>query len=962
MMRKRHLSPIESGGGEGVGEEEKRDEQLEEEPTTSVETGDVLVEGVEVVEEDGADKEGLTIEELLTEAEASLGASDDEDDEEEEPEPEEDEKSWRKLGEKREKKELKGILPRMKSVIRTMIGDPKYPIKTSLTPMEQMRLRMQGQDPETSYFRSPPHVDPVTGQKNKEFIYLPPVIRESSESVALGIAAHESCHTKNTRKEFIRDQEAGLIGFMSARAAIEERNTDQGVRVYAPGLTDAVDEMRWDQVHDVEEIVADLGFRFPPRLSQFSNAVVFGPHYADITKAGFSEEVLEAYERIQKHVEWIENHIPADDDAPEEVVLKYAKERYKRYYKKVWPEAKKLIDKDIKDQEAEQLLREVMKQLQKERQQQEEQERAEAGDESEGEPEPGGEGEPEEAPGPLEGMPEEIKKLLEKIQEIADKIKELDEQDSDEGEEEEGADIEAGGDETEDGDDVAAGTDDKSVDGEKETGEVPEESDKKPGEDGEETEEDAGVGDGEVEVEGDEAKGTPTGGEETDEESDEDGEPVPMKGEGEPDPREELEKEMQELLKELFDSLPDDVKKEIQKMAERAMQDLDDAIQKELSGDFEDPDERPENHEERREREEKEEKEFEEELKREEEQEKLDKMAEEDDRKEREAELDKSEYDKVYDEMREVEGQLYQRLEDIFNPTIKTKPRLEPAGDQINLDAVYRWDSARKAGARTVDANIFEVVAVPEKFDFAFTILNDLSGSMQGSKIKQDFKAKVMLTEALERLGVKYEILGFQDVIVEYKPFEHSLDNDTRNKMSRMVREVYNANPDPGANNHANNNDDAPCLLEASDRFGKQFAQNKFLIVISDGQPAGSHSNADDLRAVINHITSTTDQNLIGLGLGYGTDHVKDYYPTAIPNIMANDLPEVLGGLLEKMILNPQDFQYHDTDKDPDELKNEIEYVREEDRRYKAVRRPGTYSDYYDTYNVADRDDDDYGY
>ena len=80
-------------------------------------------------------------------------------------------------------------------------------------------------------------------------------------------------------------------------------------------------------------------------------------------------------------------------------------------------------------------------------------------------------------------------------------------------------------------------------------------------------------------------------------------------------------------------------------------------------------------------------------------------------------------------------------------------------------------------------------------------------------------------------------------------------------------------------------------------------------MVLSDGQPAGSHSDEHDLENAVESIMTQTDQKLVALGLGRGTEHVAHYYPTSLPNIDARQLPETMGNLLFDLITHPEKYR-----------------------------------------------------
>jgi hypothetical protein len=111
-----------------------------------------------------------------------------------------------------------------------------------------------------------------------------------------------------------------------------------------------------------------------------------------------------------------------------------------------------------------------------------------------------------------------------------------------------------------------------------------------------------------------------------------------------------------------------------------------------------------------------------------------------------------------------------------------------------------------------------------------------------------------------------------------------------------MALEVDNRRP--GGNNKAGNNDDGPCLEEFAALVGAHPARQKFLVVVSDGEPAGERSSPADLVRAVAKVTGRGDIHLIGLGLGQGTGHVAKYYPVSIANVSEGEFPAKIGGLI----------------------------------------------------------------
>jgi len=264
---------------------------------------------------------------------------------------------------------------------------------------------------------------------------------------------------------------------------------------------------------------------------------------------------------------------------------------------------------------------------------------------------------------------------------------------------------------------------------------------------------------------------------------------------------------------------------------------------------------------------------------------------------------DNSLYNQTYNEIRDLDEELYVHLEEYFTPNLKRNVKLRGSGSRISLPAVFRWKAGRASGAKSIDNRIFETVRMPEKRDYSLTLLVDLSGSMSsGNKIHEAFKGTILLAEVLNRLGVANEILGFQDQVIVFKQFDEELTDMVRDRISGMVDEVSGINP--GGHNHSGFNDDGPCLLDASLSLAQQNGREKILVVFSDGQPSGAHSDERDLVNAVSHITEQTDQKLIAIGLGTGTDHVKHYYPVSLPNVAVEQLAPTMAGLLEEIFTN----------------------------------------------------------
>lgn len=233
------------------------------------------------------------------------------------------------------------------------------------------------------------------------------------------------------------------------------------------------------------------------------------------------------------------------------------------------------------------------------------------------------------------------------------------------------------------------------------------------------------------------------------------------------------------------------------------------------------------------------------------------------------------------------------------------------------------WHSGFKTGKRinikhriqekakdipAVESKAWQKRELPQEKDYAITLLVDLSGSMsRQQKIEETFKGVVALTEALNRLSINMEVLGFNDQIYDYQSFGQPMSEEVREHMGGMFAEVE----DTSGGGKAHYNDDGWALTQASERLARQRADQKFLIVLSDGTPEESPEHPREqfeLSSMIQQIRENTDQHLIGLGIGRGTEHVGSYYPNSIANVRVNEMAAQMAALIKEAIAHYEEF------------------------------------------------------
>ncbi len=400
--------------------------------------------------------------------------------------------------------------------------------------------------------------------------------------------------------------------------------------------------------------------------------------------------------------------------------------------------------------------------------------------------------------------------------------------------------------------------------------------------------------------EGEEKEGEPQAGEKAE------GEPQEGELKGKPVDLNSLSEGLKQKIREYIDSLPDDKKKGLQEKAEKEIKGLEREINEELGGKLSD---NPEKKAERG----NEEKPKEDEKPEEQPETELDKERE----KQRQKDLQK--YRDILEKSLEKDANVYEQYRNEVLPIIE---RLENDLREIFVARrASRWKSGFRTGKRidiktriqekakgisAVESKAWQKRELPTEKDYAISILVDLSGSMSGQKIRETFKALIVLAEVLNKLSIKTEILGFNDRLYEYQIFGEDLSRDIRENMGGVLREVDNHQ-----GGRADYNDDGWALQETSKRLSKQRATEKFLMVLSDGLPeeSSAHSGPEfDLGRMVNRIMQETDQKLIGLGIGGGTKHVEKFYPNSLADIDVKEMASKLAGVIKEMIVNYQNF------------------------------------------------------
>lgn len=641
------------------------------------------------------------------------------------------------------------------------------------------------------------------------------------------VISHEGGHRRISRADFIPAETWKQPGFSFMMNAIEDPRDNNFVAENYPKFREQMD-LAYNLDLDLENKYKEkaqkkLGYQ--PRFMQA------GFEYIKLwfkEQKGEKEDISkdlpqEVQEVVGKTVtsakdSWWRYPSRKEADESEDVIRKYAKVSYEINRNEIWPEFKKLVEEDMKDQK----MQELMKDMQQ------------------GQGEGQGQAMPQElkdklAPNEQKELEEAIKKALEEAKKPASP---------------------AGGEQ---------GKKEKSEEGEK----------GKP-QDGKE-----GKEEGESEEEGQR------------------GQPVDL---------DSLSEGLKQKIKDYIETLPAGKKKELHDRAEKEIKELEKEINEELGGKLSDnpekkaergKDEKPEG--------------------------KLETQGEEpktelDEERERQRQKDLQKYRDILEKSLEKDVNVYEEYRKEVLPIIE---KLENDLREIFVARrASRWKSGFRTGKRidiktriqekakgvsAVESKAWQKRELPTEKDYAISILVDLSGSMsRGGKIQETFKALIVLTEVLNRLSIKTEILGFNDRLYEYQTFGEDLSREIRENMGGVLREVNNSE-----GGRARYNDDGWALQETSKRLAKQRATEKFLMVLSDGLPeeSSAHNGPEfDLGRMVNRVMQETDQKLIGLGIGGGTKHVEKFYPNSLADIDVKEMAEKLAGVIREMIVNYQNF------------------------------------------------------
>lgn len=199
-------------------------------------------------------------------------------------------------------------------------------------------------------------------------------------------------------------------------------------------------------------------------------------------------------------------------------------------------------------------------------------------------------------------------------------------------------------------------------------------------------------------------------------------------------------------------------------------------------------------------------------------------------------------------------------------------------------------------------AHLWQRRSVPERGDLAVFVLVDLSGSMaHNGKDDAAIAGTLIVIETLARLPfVRWAAAGFQDQLVPLAAFHEGINPAVRRRVANMKLEIRGCNS--GGHNQALFNDDGPAVAAATQQLLAIAAARRMMVVISDGIPEGKHSTERDLRRAISEAL-VAGVDIVGVGIGPGTEHVKRFYRRHLACVGVADFPQRLGALIRELLV-----------------------------------------------------------
>ena len=202
------------------------------------------------------------------------------------------------------------------------------------------------------------------------------------------------------------------------------------------------------------------------------------------------------------------------------------------------------------------------------------------------------------------------------------------------------------------------------------------------------------------------------------------------------------------------------------------------------------------------------------------------------------------------------------------------------------------WRSTVFAGSEKAQL-IHRRKVVKYDLDAAVSVLIDQSGSMGGDRYTHAGASAVLLNNVFARIGIPTEILAFTDTTVPlniiHKSFNTKVSDD---KLVDYLDE---------ASQIMSGNSDGESILWAAERLAKRKEKKKILIVLSDGEPAGS--GGINIDGFTKEVVGNLEKRIEVHGIGIQSNTVERYYRSNTVINRADQLEEALISVIKNKVL-----------------------------------------------------------
>ena len=226
-----------------------------------------------------------------------------------------------------------------------------------------------------------------------------------------------------------------------------------------------------------------------------------------------------------------------------------------------------------------------------------------------------------------------------------------------------------------------------------------------------------------------------------------------------------------------------------------------------------------------------------------------------------------------------------------------------------------RLDTRRLTSAYAGRTNVFKMRDDRNEIDTALTVLIDLSGSMAGREAYVAMQSAVAIAEALDRTGVKYEILGFNNPgsfdVPSHMTHDDLFDENGIPRYGRLEplrmlvfkqfeERLFEAKGSLAsiADAAGGHNTDGDALSYAYDRLSRRPEARKAMLVMSDGLPVGHSGDAVQRQRLRNVVNRIERDGVECIGMGIMTDSVQQFYPKWV---VVNNIEELSASVMDQL-------------------------------------------------------------